>query len=89
MRYLALLLLSVSSLFPISPPNPLLLNAYSASVPFEAEQGRSRARKEIICGGASTPVFLDLLIMVNRCLIAGETLQRGFPRRCNRIKIAV
>ena len=33
--------------------------------------------------------FLDLLIMVSRCLIAGETLQRGFPRRCNRIKIVV
>ena len=33
--------------------------------------------------------FLDLLIMVCRCLIAGETLQRGFPRRYNGIKIAV
>ena len=37
---------------------------------FEADQGRS---------GASTPVFLDLLIMVSRCLIAGEKLQRDSP----------
>ena len=49
----------------------------------------SALSKNVIYGGASTLVFLDLLIMVCRCLIAGETLQRGFPRRCNRIKIAV
>ncbi len=45
--------------------------------------------KKILIVLLGTLAFLDLLIMVCRCLIAGETLQRGFPRRCNRIKIAV
>ena len=35
----------------------------------------SALSKNVIYGGASTPVFLDLLIMVSRCLIAGKCCQ--------------
>ena len=54
-----------------------------------AQMLNSTLSKSVIYGGATTLVFLDLLIMVGRCSIAGETLQRGFPRRYNGIKIAV